>query len=105
ALVYDASVIGTSDELKHLYKFFHASIRRVQPAGRVLILATPPEMSSDPRQAVAQRALEGFVRSVAKEVGKGATAQLVYAAPEAEGAIESTVRFFLSARSAYVSGQ
>jgi 3-oxoacyl-[acyl-carrier protein] reductase len=105
ALVYDASGISRTEELEHLYKFFHASIRRVEPSGRVLILATPPEMSSDPRQAVAQRALEGFVRSVAKEVGKGATAQLVYVAPQAEGAIESTLRFFLSARSAYVSGQ
>jgi len=105
AVVYDASGIRSSDELKHLYEFFHASIRRVQPSGRVLILATPPEMSSDPRQAVAQRALEGFVRSVAKEVGKGATAQLVYVAPEGEAAAESTLRFFLSPKSAYVSGQ
>ena len=35
----------------------------------------------------------------------GSTAQLVYVAPEAEGDIESTLRFLLSGRSAYVSGQ
>jgi 3-oxoacyl-[acyl-carrier protein] reductase len=105
ALVYDASGIAASDELEQIYEFFHASIRRVRPSGRVLVLATPPEMSSDPRQAVAQRALEGFVRSVAKEVGKGATAQLIYVAPKAEGAVESTLRFLLSPKSAYVSGQ
>ncbi len=45
------------------------------------------------------------MRSVAKEVGKGATAQLLYVAPGAEAGVESTLRFFLSARSAYVSGQ
>jgi 3-oxoacyl-[acyl-carrier protein] reductase len=54
---------------------------------------------------VAQRALEGFVRAAAKEVGNGSTANLVYVAPGAEGGIESTLRFLLSGRSAYVSGQ
>ena len=58
----------------------------------MLVLATPLEMSEGPRQAVAQRALEGFVRSLGKEVGRGATAQLVYIAPGAEGGMESTLR-------------
>jgi 3-oxoacyl-[acyl-carrier protein] reductase len=40
-----------------------------------------------------------------KEVRKGATSQLIYVAPGAEGELESTLRFFLSPRSAYVSGQ
>jgi 3-oxoacyl-[acyl-carrier protein] reductase len=72
----------------------------------VVVLATPPEQSESPSQAVAQRALEGFLRAVGKEVGnKGATANLVYSAPEAEQNLESTLRFFLSSRSAYVSGQ
>jgi 3-oxoacyl-[acyl-carrier protein] reductase len=38
-------------------------------------------------------------------VRRGATAQLIYVAPGAEGQLESTLRFFLSAKSAYVSGQ
>jgi 3-oxoacyl-[acyl-carrier protein] reductase len=105
ALVHDASAIAGGEQLRELYDFFHPSVRRILPSGRVLVLATPPELAADPRQAVAQRALEGFVRSVAKEVGRGATAQLVYVAPEAEGNLESTLRFFLSAKSAYVSGQ
>jgi 3-oxoacyl-[acyl-carrier protein] reductase len=40
-----------------------------------------------------------------KEVRRGSTAQLVYVADGAENETESTVRFFLSPRSAYVSGQ
>jgi 3-oxoacyl-[acyl-carrier protein] reductase len=40
-----------------------------------------------------------------KEVRRGATAQLVYVAPGAEDQIASTLRFLLSPRSAYVSGQ
>src|SRR4051794_3136915 len=105
ALVYDASGIESSEGLRAVYDFFHPVVRRVEASGRVVVLATPPEMSESPRQAVAQRALEGLVRSIGKEVGKGATAQLVYVAPGAEGAMESTLRFLLSAKSAYVSGQ
>jgi 3-oxoacyl-[acyl-carrier protein] reductase len=106
ALVFDASGIGSTDKLRELYEFFHPVIRRLQPNGRVVVLATPPENGESPGQAVAQRALEGFIRSLAKEIGqKGATANLVYVAPEAEGNLESTLRFFLSSKSAYVDGQ
>ena len=51
-------------------------IRRLAPSGRVIVLGTPPEDAATPREATAQRALEGFVRSLGKEVGRGATAQL-----------------------------
>src|SRR5436305_7974410 len=105
ALVFDASGVARSDDLRAVYEFFHESIARVDRSGRLLVLATPPEMSSDPRQAIAQRALEGFVRSAAKELRGGATGQLVYVAPQAEGNMEATLRFLLSAKSAYVNGQ
>ena len=45
------------------------------------------------------------MRSIGKEVRRGATAQLVYVAPKAEDQVESTLRFLLSPKSAYVSGQ
>jgi 3-oxoacyl-[acyl-carrier protein] reductase len=106
AIVYDASGIEDTDGLKQAYDFFHPVIRRLQTSGRLVVLATPPELAETPLHAVAQRALEGFVRSAGKEVGaSGSTANLVYVAPEAEGGIESTLRFLLSGRSAYVSGQ
>ncbi len=69
------------------------------------MLGRPPEQCEQPAAAVAQRALEGLVRSIGKELRKGATAQLIYVAPGAEGDLESTLRFFLSPKSAYVSGQ
>src|SRR5687768_8195068 len=106
ALVFDATGIKTSDDLRELYDFFHPVIRRVAQTGRVLVLGTPPDAIDDVREAVAQRALEGFVRALAKEIGaKGATANLVYVEPGAEDAMASTLRFFLSARSAYVDAQ
>jgi 3-oxoacyl-[acyl-carrier protein] reductase len=74
-------------------------------SGRVIVLGTPPEDCPSPGEAIAQRALEGLVRSVGKEVKRGATAQLVYVRPAAEDQLESTLRFFLSPKSAFVSGQ
>ena len=105
ALVYDATGIDTSARLRALYDFFHPVIRSVAPSGRVIVLTSPPDRCESFAASTAQRAVEGFVRSVGKEVGRGATANLVEVEPGAEGALESTLRFFLSARSAYVSGQ
>ncbi|HLL86076.1 MAG TPA: 3-oxoacyl-ACP reductase [Thermoleophilaceae bacterium] len=105
ALVFDATGIDSSDALKRLHGFFQPVARSVAPSGRVVVIGAPPEDLDRPRAATAQRALEGFLRSLAKEIAGGATAQLVYVAEGAEGALESTLRFLLSARSAYVSGQ
>ncbi len=105
ALVYDASGIASSAELHDLYAFFHATITTLRPSGRLLVLGTPPEQAATPAAAIAQRALEGFTRSAAKEVRAGATAQLLYAAPGAEGNLESTLRFLLGSKSAFVDGQ
>ena len=105
AMIFDATAVPDSAGLRVVYDFFHPVIRSLAPSGRVIVLGTPPETCVGHREATAQRALEGFVRSLAKEVGRGSTAQLVYVIPGAEDAIESTVRFLLSGRSAYVSGQ
>jgi 3-oxoacyl-[acyl-carrier protein] reductase len=105
ALVYDASGIADSGQLREAWAFFHPTMRRVRQSGRIILLGTPPEDCGDPWHAVAQRALEGLTRSMGKEVRRGATAQLLYVRPGGEGQIESTLRFFLSPKSAYVSGQ
>jgi 3-oxoacyl-[acyl-carrier protein] reductase len=105
ALVFDATGIAATEDLRELRAFFGPTIRRVERSGRVIVLGTPPGDCAAPGEAVAQRALDGFTRSVAKEVRRGATGQLVLVEPGAEDAIESTLRFLLSARSAYVSGQ
>ncbi|MEV0895549.1 3-oxoacyl-ACP reductase [Actinoplanes sp. NPDC049802] len=105
ALVFDATGITDSTGLRALYDFFHPYARSVQVSGRVLVLGTPPEATASPAEATAQRSLEGLTRSIGKEFGRGVTAQLVHVAPGGEQAIESTLRFLLSGRSAYVSGQ
>jgi 3-oxoacyl-[acyl-carrier protein] reductase len=105
AAIFDATGIATTDGLRGLYDFFHEAITKIGPSGRLIVLGTPPEAASSRPQAIAQRALEGFTRSAAKELRGGATGQLVYVAPGAEGNLEATLRFLLSAKSAYVNGQ
>jgi 3-oxoacyl-[acyl-carrier protein] reductase len=104
ALVFDATGISDSAELVELQRFFHPSVPRLARSGRVVVLGTPPA-GRPLREATAQRALEGFTRSLGKEVGHGGTVQLVYVEEGAEAEIDSTLRFLLSPRSAYVSGQ
>ncbi|MFE9956117.1 3-oxoacyl-ACP reductase [Micromonospora sp. NPDC005299] len=109
ALVYDASGITDSTGLRQLYDFFHPQARALQPSGRVIVLGTPPAECGSPREATAQRALEGLTRSIGKEFGRGVTAQLVYVTKDGDAgtpaSLEATLRFLLSGRSAYVSGQ
>jgi 3-oxoacyl-[acyl-carrier protein] reductase len=106
ALVFDATGIADSTELVELQRFFYPAVGRLRTCGRVVVLGTPPAQAGSSRAHTAQRALEGFVRSLGKEVGgRGSTAQLVYVSPGAEDQLASTLRFLLSPRSAYVSGQ
>jgi 3-oxoacyl-[acyl-carrier protein] reductase len=104
ALVFDATGISDSTELVELQRFFHPNVKRVERSGRGVVLGTTTAVLP-PRAATAQRALEGFTRSLGKEIGRGIAVQLVYVAEDAEEQIDSTLRFLLSPRSAYVSGQ
>jgi 3-oxoacyl-[acyl-carrier protein] reductase len=107
ALVFDATGIDDSEQLVALQRFFTPLIRSLDRCPRLVVLGTPPE-SVHGAERVAQRALEGFVRSLGKEVGRGGTAQLVYVAPDAQDdptSLTSTLAFLLSPKSAYVSGQ
>ncbi len=106
-LVFDATGITSSDGLVELQQFFTPLMRSLGSCPRVVVLGTPPE-SVHGAERVAQRALEGFTRSLGKEIGRGGTVQLVYVAPESHekpAAIASTLGFLLSPKSAYVSGQ
>ncbi|CAA9361588.1 MAG: 3-hydroxyacyl-CoA dehydrogenase, FabG4 [uncultured Nocardioidaceae bacterium] len=104
-LVFDATGITSSDQLVELQHFFTPKLRSLETNARIVVLGTPPEATGTPGERVAQRALEGFTRSLGKEVGRGSTVQLVYVAPDADDAITSTLGFLLSPKSAYVSGQ
>jgi 3-oxoacyl-[acyl-carrier protein] reductase len=107
-LVFDATGITEPTGLKELYKFFTPLLRNIGQSGRIVVIGTTPDEIESTHERIAQRALEGFTRSLGKEMRRGATVNLVYLSPEAKPAatgLESTVRFILSGKSAYVDGQ
>lgn len=104
-LVFDATGIESATDLLALQQFFTPLMRSLSPCARVVVLGTVPEQTGSADERIAQRALEGFTRSLGKEIGKGSTVNLVYVAPGAESTLDSTLAFFLSPKSAYVSGQ
>jgi 3-oxoacyl-[acyl-carrier protein] reductase len=103
-LVFDATGLTDPTRLVALRDFFSPLMRSLERCPRLVVIGTPPDLVAG-EERVAQRALGGFTRSVGKEVGRGGTAQLVYVAAGAEGAVASTLGFLLSPKSAYVSGQ
>jgi 3-oxoacyl-[acyl-carrier protein] reductase len=106
ALVFDATAIDTPQDLRALYDFFHPLVGRIRRCGRVVIVGRPAESRKSAEANAAQAALEGFMRSIAKEIAKGgATANLLYVADGGEKAVAGPLRFLLSERSAYVDGQ
>ncbi|MFD7204986.1 3-oxoacyl-ACP reductase [Streptomyces sp. NPDC059893] len=107
AIVLDATAVTGIATLAEVHAALHpvarSVARSVAPSGRIVVLGAPLSRD-DHHQAAAQQALEGFVRSLGKEIGRGRTVTLV----RVEGpvaAAESTLRFLLSPKSAYVSGQ
>lgn len=103
-LVFDATGIESSADLVQLQEFFTPVLRSLENCARVVVIGINPADTKNGTR-VAQRALEGFTRSLGKEIGKGGAVQLVYVVPGAEAALDSTLAFLLSPKSAYVSGQ
>jgi 3-oxoacyl-[acyl-carrier protein] reductase len=105
ALVFDATGCGAVADLTSVRDFFVGALRQLSSSGRVVVLGRVPD-GIDPMVDATQQALDGLVRSLAKELRRGATANLVLVAGDADGAaLGSTMRFLLSGRSAYVDGQ
>jgi len=102
ALLYDATDAAAVSDLVPLREFFAGTLRRLAASGRVVVLGRPPD-GTDPAVDATRQALDGIVRSLGKELRAGATANLVLV--EGDASPESTLRFLLSGRSAYVDGQ
>ncbi|MFF0190089.1 3-oxoacyl-ACP reductase [Streptomyces sp. NPDC005244] len=102
AAVLDATGVTDVGTLAEVHAALHPVVRSVAGSGRVIVLGAPID-AADHHQAAVQQALEGFVRSLGKEIGRGRTVTLLRLTDAT--AAESTLRFLLSPKSAYVSGQ
>lgn len=105
AIVFDASGLTRFEQTIELRTFFQGALKGLDKCPHVVILGRAPESIKDPVAASVQRSLEGFSRSLGKEIRRGGNVQLVYVGKGAEDQLEGALRFFLSPKSAYVSGQ
>ena len=104
--VLDATGLRGADDYRALYDFFHPILRKLARNARVVLIGTAPEALSEVAAAAAARGLEGFTRSLAKEIGKrGANANLLYLQPGAESALAGPLTYLCGARCTYVDGQ
>ena len=105
-LLFDATGIETIAGLDALHAFFHPVVRQLARNGRVVVVGRPAEEAPSAAAAAARRGLPGFVRSLAKELGaKGSTVNLLTVELGAEDRLAGPLRFLLSPRAAYITGQ
>ena len=105
AVVLDLSAAVDPAELDQLRLLGAPAVKALKRNGRVVVIGTDPATLTDVAEVTTQRALEGAVRSIGKELRRGRTANLVLAQGDAHDGVRSAVEFFLSGRSAYVDGQ
>lgn len=105
-LVFDGTGLASPADLAGLYAFFSPWIKAVAKHGRIVVIGRPSDTVKGSDRAAAQSALEGFGRSVAKELSHVAgTGNVLFVEEGAEARAAGPLRFFLSDHSAYVNGQ
>ncbi|MDO5753060.1 3-oxoacyl-ACP reductase [Arthrobacter sp.] len=85
-----------------------AALRDLNKNGRVVSISREVSVEDAPEVAAARNAVDGIVRSLAKELRAGATANgivLQNGIPAGSPSAMAALRFFLSGRSAFVDGQ
>ncbi|MGO1549008.1 MAG: 3-oxoacyl-ACP reductase [Nesterenkonia sp.] len=83
-------------------------IKQIKPSGRAITVFRDPESTQDPAARAARRGAEGLTRSLAHEMRAGATANGMVLGEELDATapgVAGALRFLLSGRSAFVSGQ
>ena len=106
SVVFDASGLKTPEDLNALYQFFHPIVRRIKTNGRIIIVGQQPHDTDTAQQSATHAALNGFTKSLSKEIGKkGATCNLLSLEKGAERHIQAALYFFLTEKSAFITGQ
>lgn len=104
--IFDATGIKDFESLNGVYQFFHDAIAKLSTNGRIIIIIKAPTVSSEYQTDALQLSLHGFCKSLAKELGKKGICCNILSLPKgAQKYIESSLAFFLSPKSAFVTGQ
>ena len=105
-IVFDGTGLTGAKGLKEIYELFQPRMRRLKPNTRVVVLARAAGETDSVEAATAAIGLTGFVRSLAKEIGKnGSTANLLQVSKAGDAWLAGPLAFFTGPNSAYVTGQ
>lgn len=105
--VVDARSAKDEAGLKTIFQQLQAGTSALGGNGKVVLLSLDPKTVTDVGTRTFQRAIEGIMRSLAKELGgKGRTVNLVRtSAATSTEALQFSLAFFGSGRSAFITGQ
>ncbi|MDH0865795.1 3-oxoacyl-ACP reductase [Mitsuaria sp. GD03876] len=106
ALIVDATGCRDVAALRALFEQTQFALTRLAPGARVLALTSAAAASA--AEAACLQAVQGFIRALAKEIGRrGATANalVLQEGAASPASLAGALRFFATDRSAYVSGQ
>ncbi len=107
-IVVVVSEAGRPSDVSEAVMVLPAALKKLAPHGRVVTVSRAPETGDAPELAAVRQGVDGFLRSLAKELRAGATANgivLAHGAPADHPTARAALRFFLSAKSAFVDGQ
>lgn len=111
-LILDATGAQSIADLEKIYSFANANIKKIKRNGRILVLSTISTKAKD-EALIASKALVGFVKSLAKEVGgKGIIVNGLRLPSISElnknsslDQIWPLIHFFISDRGVFITGQ
>jgi 3-oxoacyl-[acyl-carrier protein] reductase len=105
-LIFDATGISNFDDLTNIYDFFHSALSTLSQNGKIIILAQKFYQAKDAQIVSIQASLIGLCKSMAKELGKkGINCNIIYIQKGAQKYLETSLAFFMSSKSAYITGQ
>lgn len=106
--VFDGTGLSSVAELERLFHFFQAQLKRLGWGHRMVLLIRECAPGAAPEARATARAMAGFMRSLARELGSKGTlinAVEVPDHPEAEARILPLVSFLLSDHCSFVTAQ
>ncbi|NJC22346.1 3-oxoacyl-[acyl-carrier protein] reductase [Arthrobacter pigmenti] len=108
AVVVVLDDIASPGDLSATFLELGGVLRQLLPGGRVITVSRTAEAQVEPAVTAARQGIAGALRSVAKELRGGATANGVVLGETVDVdavSVRAALRFLLSGRSAYVNGQ
>ncbi len=108
AIILALDEVARPEDLEKAILPAAASLRDLAPGGRVVTVSRPASEADSPAAAAARQGVDGFLRSLAKELRAGATGNGIVLQEGVQATSPSALaalQFFLSGRSAFVDGQ